>query len=70
MTDGGIRMPRHPPAHDRRAAAVVAGAQHRRECQQAHQGHRGADDAGGGGEQGACGQRGNRQRTGHAPNVI
>ncbi len=49
--------------HARGKALVVAGLEHRRKGQQAHQGDDGADDAGGGGEQRAGDQGGHRHRA-------
>jgi hypothetical protein len=46
-----------------RQTYVVAGAQHGRQCQQAHQRDHRTDDAGGRGEDGAGHQRGDGQRT-------
>ncbi len=52
--------------HAGRQANVVAGTQHRRQCQQAHQRHYRADDAGCGREHGAGDQRGHAQRARYA----
>ena len=51
--------------HAGRQLDVVAGAQHRRERQQAHQRHHRADDAGRGREHRAGEQRRHRERAGH-----
>ena len=71
MIEGGIRMPRQPPAQITPDGEphVVAGAQHRREGEQAHQRHDRADDAGRGGEQRAGGERGDGERAGQPPDA-